>query len=98
MSRLGGVQCGRGFFLVNPCLGFYPEVLEAFSGVDKLRLLKPTLIGDTLHAQSEVIDLRDRGDQHVVVTSRLTGHNQRSETVLSCEFSLLIRRQRLTTD
>lgn len=92
------VQGGLVFVVVNALLGFDPEVVEAFYGVDKLRFLKPTFIGDTLHAQSEVIALHDRGDQHGVVTSRLTGHNQRSETVLSCEFSLLIRRQRLTTN
>jgi acyl dehydratase len=92
------VQGGLVFVVVNALLGFDPEVVEAFYGVDKLRFLKPTFIGDTLHAQSEVIALRDRGDQHGVVTSRLTGHNQRGETALSCEFSLLIRRQRLITN
>ncbi len=86
------VQGGLVFVVVNALLGFDPEVVEAFYGVDKLRFLKPTFIGDTVHAQSEVIALRDRGDQHGIVTSRLTGHNQRSETALSCEFSLLIRR------
>ncbi len=92
------VQGGLVFVVVNALMGFDPEVVEAFYGVDKLRFLKPTFIGDTLHAQSEIIALRDRGERHGIATTRLTGHNQRGETVLSCEFSLLIRRQRLTTD
>jgi acyl dehydratase len=89
------VQGGLVFVVANALLGFDASLVEAFYGVDKLRFLKPTFIGDTLHAESEIIALRDKDDKHGVVTTRLTAVNQREETVLSCEFSLLIRRQRL---
>ena len=39
--------------------------------------------------------LRDKGDRHGVVTLQLDGVNQRAETVMACEFSLLVRRERL---
>lgn len=89
------VQGGLVFVAVNALLGFDSSVVEAFYGVDKLRFLKPTFIGDTLHAESEIIDLRAKGDRHGIATTKLVAVNQRGETVLSCEFSLLVRRQRL---
>ena len=86
------VQGGLVFVIGNALLGFDSALVEAFYGVDKLRFLKPSFIGDTIHAETDIIRLKDRGDTHGVVTNLLTIHNQREETVLSCEFSLLIRR------
>jgi acyl dehydratase len=65
--------------------------------VDKLRFTKPTFIGDTLYASTEIVGLRARGEQHGVATLRLDTINQRNEIVLTCEFSLLVRNQRLIT-
>ena len=92
------VQGGLVFVVANALFGFEPAVVEAFYGVDKLRFLKPTFIGDTLHAESEIIAMRDKGDKHGVVTAQLWAINQRSERVLSCEFTLLIRRERLIVE
>jgi len=89
------VQGGLVFVVANALFGFDPSVVEAFYGVDKLRFIKPTFIGDTLYAESEIVALRDKGDWHGVVTTLLNAVNQRGEKVLSCEFSLLIRRERL---
>ena len=91
------VQGSLVFSIVNALIGYNPEVIEAFYGVDRLRFLKPTFINDTLHARSEVIALREKGDRHGVVTLRLEGVNQRDVVVMSCEFSLLVRKQRLST-
>ncbi|MYN15012.1 dehydratase [Pusillimonas sp. TS35] len=95
MYRQRVVQGGLVFVISNALLGFDSEVVEAFYGVDKLRFLKPTFIGDTLYAESEVIALRDKGENHGVATALLTAVNQRHERVMSCEFSLLLRRERL---
>ncbi|WP_459615097.1 MaoC/PaaZ C-terminal domain-containing protein [Bordetella sp. 2513F-2] len=89
------VQGGLVFVIVNALMGFDGELIEAFYGVDKLRFAKPTFINDTLHAHSEIIGLRDKGENHGVATVLLKAVNQREETVLSCEFSLLVRRERL---
>ena len=43
----------------------------------------------------DIIALRDKGDRHGVVTLKLEGVNQRDEVVLACDFSLLVRRERL---
>lgn len=92
------VQGGLVFVISNALFGFDSSVVEAFYGVDKLRFLKPTFIGDTLHAESQIIAMQDKGDKHGVVTAQLWAVNQRSEQVLSCEFKLLIRRERLIVD
>ena len=91
------VQGSLVFSIVNALNGYNPEVIEAFYGVDRLRFTKPTFINDTLHAQTEIIALREKGERHGVATLQLTGVNQRDETVMSCEFSLLVRRERLLT-
>jgi len=89
------VQGGLVFVVSNALLGFDSEVVEAFYGVDKLRFVKPTFIGDTLYAESEVIALRPKSERNGVATARLSALNQRNETVMTCEFSLLVRRERL---
>jgi len=89
------VQGGLVFVVSNALLGFNPEVIEAFYGVDRLRFIKPTFINDTLHARTEIIGLREHGPKHGVATLRLETVNQRQEVVLSCEFSLLVRNERL---
>ncbi|MCC6198512.1 MAG: MaoC family dehydratase N-terminal domain-containing protein [Burkholderiales bacterium] len=89
------VQGSLVFSIVNALIGFDPELIEAFYGADRLRFTKPTFIGDTLHAESEIAALRDKGGRHGVVTLDLRGVNQRGEVVMTCEFSLLVRRQRL---
>src|SRR5690348_16238508 len=54
------VQGSLVFSIVNALPGYNPEVIEAFYGVDRLRFLKPTFIQDTLHAETEIIGLRDK--------------------------------------
>lgn len=89
------VQGGLVFVVSNALLGFDSGLIEAFYGVDRLRFLKPTFIGDTIHAETELTDLKDKGEKHGVTTVLLHTVNQRSETVLSCEFKLLVRKTRL---
>ena len=90
------VQGSLVFAIVNALLGYEAEVIEAFYGADKLRFVRPTFINDTLHAESEIVALRDKGERHGVATVLLRGVNQRGEIVLSCEFSLLVRKERVT--
>lgn len=89
------VQGSLVFSVVNAMLPFDSSVVDAFYGVDRLRFLKPTFIGDTLWARSEIIGLREKDAGAGVATLELTGANQRRETVMRCEFSLLIRAERL---
>ena len=83
------------FSIVNALIPFDSTVVEAFYGTDKLRFLKPSFIGDTVWARSEIIGLTPKKDGAGVATCELLGVNQRKEKILRCEFSLLIRAERL---
>jgi acyl dehydratase len=64
-------------------------------GWDEVRFPKPVFIGDTLHVETEVIELREsksRPDQGIV-TFLHRAYNQRDELVASCKRSGLQRRK-----
>lgn len=89
------VQGTLVFAIVNALIPFESSVVEAFYGTDRLRFLKPSFIGDTVWARSKVIDLKPKKDGAGVATCELLGVNQRKEVIMRCEFSLLIRSERL---
>jgi len=89
------VQGSLVFSIVNALMGFDSELIETFYGVDRLRFTKPTFINDTLYARTEITALREKGDRHGVATLRLEGVKHTDEVVMSCEFSLLVRKERL---
>jgi acyl dehydratase len=62
--------------------------------VDHLKHAKPTFIGDTLYAQSTVVELTEsrKGDRGVVTVETL-GTNQRGETVCSYVRKVLVPRR-----
>lgn len=91
------VQGSLIFSICNAMIPFDPEVVEAFLGADELRFLKPTFIGDTISASAEIVELKDRGNDSGKAVMLLQAHNQRGEVVMSCRFSLLIRRTRLNS-
>jgi acyl dehydratase len=64
-------------------------------GWDEVRFPKPVFHGDTLHVETEVLELRDsksRPDQGIV-TFLHRAYNQRNELVASCKRSGLQRRK-----
>ena len=67
--------------------------LVANLGYDELRMPKPVFIGDTLRAETEVIELRpskSRPGQGIVTWAHRM-LNQRDETVCECRRSALLR-------
>lgn len=69
-----------------------PDVV-AFYGVDDMRFTAPVYPGDTLHAESEVIEKEDRDhpEANGVVTNKVEMMNQDGNTVLSCRMKALVR-------
>jgi acyl dehydratase len=69
------------------------EHVVAFYGVDRLRFVQPLRIGETIHAEIEVVDKerRDHPTATGVVRKQTEAVNQDGETVLSCEFLVLVR-------
>ena len=68
--------------------------LIANLGYDKLVMPKPVFIGDTLHATSAVIALRERKSRPDtgIVTFLHEAVNQRGEVVCRCERSALLKK------
>ena len=66
--------------------------LVANLGYDELRMPKPVFIGDTLRAQTEVIELRPSKSRpgQGIVTIRTIGKNQRGEMVCTFNRNMLI--------
>ena len=95
-----------GQILVNSCFTFSLTVgvsvgdttlgtLVANLGFDEVRFPKPVFIGDTLRAESEVVELRpskSRPEAGIVIfTHRML--NQRDEVVCECLRSALLKRR-----
>jgi len=61
-------------------------------GWDAVRLVAPVFAGDTLYAQSEVLEVRESRSRpgQGIVRVRTTGRNQRGETVITYERSVLV--------
>jgi acyl dehydratase len=70
-------------------------VLVANLGYDKVEMPKPVFIGDTLHVETEVADLRlSRSRPNAgIVTFRHTTFNQRNDVVCSCLRTALLHRR-----
>ena len=95
-----------GQILVNSCLTFSLTVgvsvadttlgtLVANLGFDEVRLPKPVFIGDTLHFESECLELRESKSRPNagIVTWAHRAINQRGETVCTMKRTALIQRK-----
>jgi acyl dehydratase len=81
-SIFGG-RIAHGFLVLSIASGFvtpYDVALIAFYGMDKVRFTGATRLGDTIHLETEVIDVKDKGDLGVV-SSQWHVKNQRDEDV-----------------
>ncbi len=82
---LYGERIAHGMLVLSVATGlisFMPCATRAFYGMDRVRFVSPTKIGDTLHAETEVVDKRPCEGGSGVVTSELVVKNQRNEDVL----------------
>jgi acyl dehydratase len=82
-----------GSGLIVPSL---PSSLIAFYGMDRIRFTAPVKIGDTIHNESEVSQIREKDSERGVVTCENRVVNQRGETC--CVYSTKILCGRAPTD
>lgn len=75
-------------------LGLFEGTTLALLGIDKLRFTGPVRFGDTIHTEMTVKETREssKPDRGVVILDVVV-KNQRGETVLQCEQSVLLRRR-----
>lgn len=99
-----GRRIAHGALMISTLLGLvelHPAYLQCFYGLDEVRFHAPTFFGDTVHAVSEVVEVRPRSDgQSAVVTCRGSLINDAGVLVLSGLFSMLVagRAQAITME
>jgi 3-hydroxybutyryl-CoA dehydratase len=71
----------------------YDMAIVAFYGMDRVRFVSPTRIGDTLHLVSEVLEKQDKGDPGGVVTLSQRIQNQRDEDAVVSTWKVLIAKR-----
>jgi acyl dehydratase len=91
-----GQRIAHGALVLSVALGlveFRPAAMKAFYGIDQLRFVAPTHIGDTLHVETEVLAVTPRGPDDGVVTSRFVVLNQHGAEVVVATLKALVVRE-----
>lgn len=74
-------------------LGQTADTVIAFYGLDRLRFVKPTFIGDTIHVRQKVEEKAEKDERGGIVTFLNEVINQRDEVVVSYTAKVLLRRR-----
>lgn len=79
-----GERIAHGFLVLSVASGLMPleeMAIMAFYGIDKVRFLSPTKIGDTLRVELEVVEKHDRDARSGLISFKQSIKNQRDEDV-----------------
>lgn len=90
-----GQRIAHGLLILSASMGLTPLEpgrVVAFYGIDNLRFVRPTYIGDTIHVELEVTDAQDKGEAGIV-SARATVFKQDGNPVLVATHKLLIARR-----
>src|ERR1044072_1631528 len=74
-------------------LGQTADTVLAFYGLDRLRFVKPTFIGDTIHVRQKVEAKSERDQSSGIITMLNDVINQRDEVVISYTAKVLLKRR-----
>ena len=91
-----GERIAHGMLVLSVASGLMPlyeMAILAFYGMDKVRFLAPTKIGDTIHVELEVIDKQDKGEHGGIISLKESVKNQRDEDVAVAIMKLLAAKQ-----
>jgi len=87
-----GERIAHGMLVLSVATGLMPlddMAIVAFYGMDKVRFMAPTKIGDTLHVEIEVTDKQDKGEFGIVSLKEVI-KNQRDEDVAVSTLKVVI--------
>jgi acyl dehydratase len=93
-SQFGG-RIAHGMMLLSYAVGlapFDPQWVVALRGIDAVSFRRPVRIGDTVHLQGEVTELREVDAETGLVTFAWRVVNQRDETAMRARVKALWRR------
>jgi 3-hydroxybutyryl-CoA dehydratase len=74
-------------------MGQTADTVIAFYGLDRLRFVKPTFIGDTIRVRQQVQEKSERDAKSGIVTMLNEVINQRDEVVVSYTAKVLLKRR-----
>jgi acyl dehydratase len=74
-------------------MGQTGDTVIAFYGLDRLRFVKPTFIGDTVWVRQKVEGKSERDEKSGIITFLNEVINQREEVVISYTAKVLLRRR-----
>jgi 3-hydroxybutyryl-CoA dehydratase len=74
-------------------MGQTADTVIAFYGLDRLRFVKPTFIGDTIRVRQKVEGKSERDEHSGIVTMLNEVINQREEVAVSYTAKVLLRRR-----
>jgi acyl dehydratase len=92
-----GERIAHGLLVLSAASGLVPPQAPytiAFYGMDRVRFINPTRIGDTIHVEAEVIEKEERSEQSGIVTYRQTVKNQSDKDVAVGIMKVLMARQK----
>lgn len=90
-----GERIAHGFLVLTVASGLMPleeMAILAFYGMDKVRFVGPTKIGDTIHVEMEVLEKQEKGKSGVV-SFKTSIKNQKEEDVAILTMKLVLLRQ-----
>lgn len=96
-KSLFGQRIAHGLLILSVTSGLLimePRLVVAFYGMDHVRFTSPTFIGDTIHAESEVVGREDRGDRGGLVTFQIETKKSDGETVLASSMKILVAKHK----
>jgi acyl dehydratase len=88
-----GERIAHGMLVLSAASGLMPLTewaIVAFYGMDRVRFVAPTKIGDTIHVEAEVTEKRDKGEAGGVVSFRQVVKNQRGEDLAVADFKIFM--------
>ena len=92
-----GQRVAHGTLIFSVAVGMTAGAVNplAFSyGYDRLRFIRPVVIGDTIRVRVTIADKRlHKRPEHGLVVERCEVLNQRDQVVLACEHLLLVERR-----
>jgi acyl dehydratase len=88
-----GERIAHGMLVLSVATGLMPlyeMAIVAFYGMDKVRFTAPTMIGDTVHVELEVVDTQDKGEFGGVIALKESVKNQKGEAVAVSTMKVMI--------
>ncbi len=88
-----GERIAHGMLVLSAASGLMPLydwAIIAFYGMDKLRFMSPTKIGDTIHVEIEITDCKQKEIGGVVAFKQLV-KNQRDEIAVQADVKVFMK-------